>query len=64
MILNCGHLAPSPRLNDAQRQALAAVVESAPTPALDGVVRWRLVDLGQWVLEQFRIAISPQTVSR
>ena len=32
-------------LNDAQRAALAAVVESGPTPAVHDVVRWRLVDL-------------------
>ncbi len=32
-------------LNTDQRAALAAVVESGPTPALHGVVRWRLTDL-------------------
>jgi hypothetical protein len=26
-------------------------------------VRWRLADLAQWVWEEFRIAISPQTLS-
>ncbi len=51
-------------LNDAQRAALAAVVESGPTPAVHGVVRWRLVDLCQWMWETFRISISPQTMSR
>jgi len=61
-----GRKAPGPlrRLNEAQRRALAMAVEGGPTPAVDGVVRWRLVDLAQWVWEQFRIAISPQTVSR
>jgi transposase len=34
-----------PALNNAQRQALAAIVESGPIPAIHGVVRWRLVDL-------------------
>jgi len=28
-----------PKLNDAQRQALVAIVESGPTPAIHGVVR-------------------------
>ncbi len=51
-------------LNDAQRTALAAVVESGPTLAVHGLVRWRLVDLCQWVWEMFRISISPQTMSR
>ena len=36
-------------LNDEQRKALAAAVEKGPTPYLDGVVRWRLADLVQWV---------------
>jgi transposase len=55
---------PSPRLNAAQRQALATMVESGPIPAVHGVVRWRLADLAQWVWEEFRVAISPQTISR
>jgi hypothetical protein len=28
------------------------------------VVRWRLVDLIQWLWEEFRLAISKQTLSR
>ena len=36
-------------LNAAQRQALAAIVESGPIPAIHGVVRWRIVDLCQCV---------------
>ena len=55
---------PSPRLNAIQRQALAAMVENEPIPAVHGVVRWRLVDLAQWVWEEFHIALSAQTVSR
>jgi hypothetical protein len=27
-------------------------------------VRWRIVDLCQWVFEEFRIAIAEQTMSR
>jgi putative transposase len=55
---------PRPRLNEAQRQVLAAVVESGPMPSVDGVVRGRLIDLARWVWEQFRITISARTVSR
>jgi hypothetical protein len=29
-----------------------------------GGVRWRLVDLVQWVFEELRISLSPQTISR
>jgi transposase len=53
-----------PRLNDAHRAALAAVIESGPTPAIHGVVRWRLVDLCQWVWEEFRVTVAKQTLSR
>jgi len=54
----------SPILNDAQRQALARLVEAGPTPAIHGVVRWRLVELAQLVFENFRVSISPPTLSR
>ena len=53
-----------PRLNDAHRSALAAVIESGPTPAVHGVVRWRIVDLCQWLFEEFRVSVSKQTLSR
>ena len=52
------------RLKDTHRAALVAVIESGPIPAIHGVVRWRLVDLIQWVWDEFRIAISKQTLSR
>jgi transposase len=53
-----------PKLGAAERQALAQMVERGPIPAVHGVVRWRLVDLAQWVWEEFRISISTQTLSR
>ena len=40
------------------------MVEKGPMPAVHGVVRWRLTDLAQWVWEEWRIGISPQTLSR
>ena len=52
------------RLNDAHRAALATMIESGPTPALHGVVRWRLVDLCQWLWEEFRVTVAKQTLSR
>ena len=51
-------------LDDAQRQALAQIVESGPIPASHGVVRWRLIDLAQWVWDEFAISVSKQTLSR
>jgi transposase len=55
---------PTPRLSDAHRRALAAQIEAGPTPAIHGVVRWRLCDLGQWLWEEFRVSVSMQTLSR
>jgi transposase len=55
---------PSRRLDTAQRRALAAIVESGPMPAVHGVVRWRLVDLAQWVWVEFRVSVSTDTVGR
>jgi transposase len=55
---------PTPRLTDVHRQALAAQIDRGPIPAIHGVVRWRLSDLGQWLWEEFRVAVSPQTLSR
>src|SRR3954465_9457819 len=52
------------KLNDVQRQAIAGMIESGPIPAVHGVVRWRLIDLAQWIFEEFRIAIAKQTLSR
>ena len=40
------------------------MIESGPTPAVHGVVRWRLVDLCQWLWEEHRVTVSKQTLSR
>ena len=52
------------KLNDGQRQAIARMIESGPIPAVHGVVRWRLIDLAQWIFEEFRITVAKQTLSR
>ena len=52
------------RLNDVQRQAMVRMIESGPIPAIHGVVRWRLIDLSQWIYEEFRITVAKQTLSR
>ena len=55
----------NPPLLDAERRvALRRMVEDGPIPAVHGVVRWRLVDLAQWLWEEFRVSISKQTLSR
>ena len=53
-----------PLLKDEHRAALARIVEDGPTPAIHGVVRWRIVDLCQWLFEEFRISVSETTMSR
>ena len=57
-------LGTAPLLDADKRQALARIVARGPIPAVHGVVRWRLVDLAQWVFDQFAISISKQTLSR
>jgi transposase len=52
------------RLNDTHRVALAGIIESGPIPAIHGVVRWRIVDLCQWIWEEFRVSVAQQTLSR
>ena len=52
------------KLKDVQRQAIVRMIESCPIPAVHGVVRWRLIDLAQWIFEEFRITIAKQTLSR
>ena len=54
----------APRLSEEHRKALAAIIESGPTPAVHGVVRWRIVDLCYWLFEEFRVSVSKQTLSR
>lgn len=54
----------APKLNDAQRRALAERVEAGPIAAVDGVVRWRLKDLVQWIYQEFAISLDESTVGR
>ena len=53
-----------PSLTAEQKAALARVVEAGPKPYLDGVVRWRLVDLAGWLHDEFGVSISDRTVGR
>jgi transposase len=51
-------------LNDEHRAALAAVVERGPIPAVHGVVRWRVIDLCQWLWDEHQVTVAKQTLSR
>ena len=45
------------RLTDAHRQHLLQMIESGPLPAVHGVVRWRLVDLIQWLWDEYHLSL-------
>lgn len=52
------------RLNDAQWRALVETAERGPIPAIHGVVHWRLIDLVQWLNEEFAVSVDETTVGR
>jgi transposase len=52
------------KLNDEQRQALVAIVEAGPIPAIHGVVRWRRADLAQWIFQEYSISLDVSSVGR
>jgi transposase len=54
----------TPTLTPEQRASLAGAVEAGPEPWRDGVVRWRLIDLVQWLWDEFRVSLSAATVGR
>jgi transposase len=47
-----------PLLSSAQMQELAAIVETGPDPATDGVVRWRRIDLCAVVERRFGVRFA------
>ena len=55
---------PKSKLDDAHRQALEAKIEVGPIPAVDGVVRWRLIDLAKWIFDEYKISVTKQILSR
>lgn len=52
------------KLTEGQRQALKTIVEQGPMPAVDGIVRWRLIDLVQWLSDEFSVSLDETTVGR
>ena len=55
---------PRPVLGAEHKRALAEVIERGPIPAAHRVVRWRIVDLIQWLFEEYGVSVSKQTLSR
>ncbi len=50
-----------PKLNDVQRHALVAIVESGSISAIHGVVRWRLIDPARWPYVEFNVSLDETT---
>ena len=46
---------PAPRLSPDQKAELAAIVDASPDREVDGVVRWRRVDLKRGISERFGV---------
>jgi transposase len=51
------------RLTEVQMRELAEIVEAGPDPAIDGVVRWRRVDLRRAIEERFGVIYSERAIS-
>ena len=55
---------PAPRLSQDQKAELARMVREGPDPAVDGVVRWRRVDLQRKIEARFGIKMHERTVGK
>ena len=51
------------QLTDDQMEELAEIVETGPDPAVDGVVRWRRVDLKRVIEQRFGVVYCERTIS-
>lgn len=54
---------PRPKLDAVQKAELAAIIEAGPDRVEDWVVRWRRVDLRDWVERRFGVAYHERMVS-
>jgi putative transposase len=52
------------RLTAAQEAELAEIVEKGPEIAIDGVVRWRRVDLREIIEQRFGVCLHERTVGK
>lgn len=55
---------PAPRLSPEQKAELARMVRAGPDPAVDGVVRWRRVDLQRKIAARFGVTMHERTVGK
>ena len=52
----------SPRLSPSQMQEVAELVRRGPDPAVDGVVRWRRIDLSRLIEERWGVTLAERSV--
>jgi len=52
------------KLSTAQKEELRRLVEAGPDPQVDGVVRWRCVDLRRVLGERFAVDLSEVSIGR
>lgn len=55
---------PRERLSPDQKAELARIVETGPDPAVDGVVRWRRIDLQRVIEERFGVVYHERYVGK
>ncbi len=55
---------PKPRLSEEQLAQLAQGVEAGPDREIDGVVRWRRIDLKRVIAERFGVDFHPRYVGK
>lgn len=55
---------PEPRLSVSQKAELAEIVETGPDPAVDGVVRWRRIDLQRVIHDRFGVDYHERHVGK
>ena len=58
------HPGRAPALTQLQRAELLELVIAGPDPALNGVVRWRCVDLQAEVARRFSVKVHENTIAR
>ncbi len=51
-------------LNEDARQKLYARVEKGPDPLIDGLVRWRRIDLKTWVKKEYNVSYDETSIGR
>lgn len=55
---------PAALLSTVQQAALKEIVMAGPDPEVDGVVRWRCVDLQRVIKERFKVTMAERTVAK